>query len=156
MKCLQYFNPWREPSHSFVILTGRLKRLCFLDVLSVNCRSLATNCRVASSHHFQTKPRVKAWQYVLTVLPVWLKKNADYVCTTYRKVSTFMTSVYIYLYSPTVDNTFLCLFCSTRFCDYTTIIIASTCSQHSSLVYLPCRLFTYNTISCCIYLGIKS
>ena len=35
--------------------------------------------------------------------------------------------VYIYLYSPTVDNTFLCLFCSTCFGDYTTII-RSSCS----------------------------
>jgi hypothetical protein len=63
--------------------------------------------------------------------------------------------VYIYLYSPTVDNTFLCLFCSTCFGDYTTITVRSSCSLRSTLVYLHCRLFTYDTVVT-LFLGIKS
>ena len=42
----------------------------------------------------------------------------------HKLLSTFL--VYICLYSPTVDNTFLCLFYSTRFGDYTTIIRSSS------------------------------
>jgi hypothetical protein len=42
--------------------------------------------------------------------------------------------LHIYLYSPTVDNTFLSLVCSTRFGDYTTV--TRRCCQKLVNIYI--------------------
>jgi hypothetical protein len=58
--------------------------------------------------------------------------------------------VYIYLYSPTDDNTFLCLFCWTRFGDYTTIIRSFVRYDRPWFIYIA--VFSLITLFLVVYI----